>query len=365
MDIAQPLAARAMITLGKDLTFRDYAQGAYRMRGIGKGQTIVLFVVPEVSRLVSCETALGHGVTPDERQAHLAAMPELHRARAQLEDVTAWLLLNSVRSEKVQFPLWCMQCAQNVWRKRAFAQLGVRYDELGSVQPARSGSRGSLSREHSMGASPSAALTAESSPVRECLDIFREHVERDVSNAVPVEVDTRTQISQGAAQHNGKTGQVEQYDASAGRYLVQVGDGEVLRIRFDNLLQNARCTVVGMQNRPELNGKSATLVGFDEDKGRIHADIGGVGRASLQPANLRLKRAVANEADALRHPTYPLLFDPQTAGGLLAAVPAERVQACLDALRQEGYAEAAVVGEVIEMLTEGVCVPALVECVAD
>ena len=104
---------------------------------------------------------------------------------------------------------------------------------------------------------------------------------------------------QGAAQHNGKTGQVEQYDASAGRYLVQVGDGEVLRIRFDNLLQNARCTVVGMQNRPELNGKSATLVGFDEDKGRIHADIGGVGRASLQPSNLILPKGARGKVVGL------------------------------------------------------------------
>ena len=46
MDIPQGASARAVLTLGKDLTFRDYAQGAYRMRGIGKGQTIVLFVIP-------------------------------------------------------------------------------------------------------------------------------------------------------------------------------------------------------------------------------------------------------------------------------------------------------------------------------
>lgn len=40
--------------------------------------------------------------------------------------------------------------------------------------------------------------------------------------------------------------------------------------------------------------------------------------SSLQPANLRLKRGIANEATALHHAAYPLLFDPQTAGGLLA-----------------------------------------------
>lgn len=85
--------------------------------------------------------------------------------------------------------------------------------------------------------------------------------------------------------------------------------------------------------------------------------------SSLQPANLRLKRAVSNEKAALSHPAYPLLFDPQTAGGLLAAVPAEQAAACIAALRAAGYPDTAAIGEVTEMLQEGVCVPALIECV--
>lgn len=40
MDIKQGLSAVAAVTLGKDMTFRDYAQGAFRMRGIGKGQKV-------------------------------------------------------------------------------------------------------------------------------------------------------------------------------------------------------------------------------------------------------------------------------------------------------------------------------------
>ena len=51
MDIPQTASANAVLTLGKDLTFRDYAQAAYRMRGIGKGQCIILFVTPQVGRL--------------------------------------------------------------------------------------------------------------------------------------------------------------------------------------------------------------------------------------------------------------------------------------------------------------------------
>ena len=38
MDIRHGLSARAALTLGKDMVFRDLAQGAFRMRGIGEGQ---------------------------------------------------------------------------------------------------------------------------------------------------------------------------------------------------------------------------------------------------------------------------------------------------------------------------------------
>ena len=52
MDIAQAPTARAVVTVGKDMTFRDYAQGAYRMRGIGKGQRLELLLPGEVEHLI-------------------------------------------------------------------------------------------------------------------------------------------------------------------------------------------------------------------------------------------------------------------------------------------------------------------------
>lgn len=71
--------------------------------------------------------------------------------------------------------------------------------------------------------------------------------------------------------------------------------------------------------------------------------------SSLQPSNIRLRRSIINQNQhSLRsHPVYPLLFDPQTAGGLLACVPARQAEACIAALHRSGYPKAAVIGGVL------------------
>ena len=68
--------------------------------------------------------------------------------------------------------------------------------------------------------------------------------------------------------------------------------------------------------------------------------------SSLQPHNVRLRRAIKNLDEAAAHPLYPALFDPQTAGGLLASVPAERANACIAELRRTDYPRAVVIGAV-------------------
>ncbi len=69
--------------------------------------------------------------------------------------------------------------------------------------------------------------------------------------------------------------------------------------------------------------------------------------SSLQPANVRLRRALRNQEAMVNHPRYALMFDPQTAGGLLAGVPAGRADDCLKALRALGYERASVIGRVL------------------
>lgn len=68
--------------------------------------------------------------------------------------------------------------------------------------------------------------------------------------------------------------------------------------------------------------------------------------SSLQPHNLRLQRAIRNPRLALGAPAFPLLFDPQTAGGLLASVPERHSESCVEELRSRGDSGAAIIGAV-------------------
>ncbi len=73
--------------------------------------------------------------------------------------------------------------------------------------------------------------------------------------------------------------------------------------------------------------------------------------SSLYPENLCLSGLIQNREEVSKHPLYPLLFDPQTSGGLLAAVSAESAEACLNALQRE-YFESRIIGRVV-MLENG------------
>jgi selenide,water dikinase len=69
--------------------------------------------------------------------------------------------------------------------------------------------------------------------------------------------------------------------------------------------------------------------------------------SSLQTANVRLRRALQNQDAFVNHPRYALLFDPQTAGGLLASVPADQVDACVAELRALGYLHTNIIGKIL------------------
>lgn len=68
--------------------------------------------------------------------------------------------------------------------------------------------------------------------------------------------------------------------------------------------------------------------------------------SSLHPQNLRASRQISNLSQVRDRFNYPLLFDPQSSGGLLAAIPDERAGACVASLKTLGYTHSRIIGRV-------------------
>ncbi len=68
--------------------------------------------------------------------------------------------------------------------------------------------------------------------------------------------------------------------------------------------------------------------------------------SSLYSENLKASSYITNLEELKSYSNYPLLFDPQTSGGLLAAVSIEKADDCLQKLKELGYEEAGIVGRV-------------------
>lgn len=69
--------------------------------------------------------------------------------------------------------------------------------------------------------------------------------------------------------------------------------------------------------------------------------------SSLHPQNLKTTAQIQNGAAVASQPLFPLLFDPQTCGGLLVSVPAAMANDCLSALHRHGYSRSQAIGQVV------------------
>lgn len=69
--------------------------------------------------------------------------------------------------------------------------------------------------------------------------------------------------------------------------------------------------------------------------------------SSLHEANSLTSEIIEFGKNQLSDPQVQLLFDPQTAGGLLASIPAANSETCLKALHKAGYKQAAIIGQVL------------------
>lgn len=79
--------------------------------------------------------------------------------------------------------------------------------------------------------------------------------------------------------------------------------------------------------------------------------------SSLHFDNSLVSRDIFNSEAFRDNPRFDLLFDPQTAGGLLASVPEAQAEDCIKQLRESGYAEAKAIGRVAKT---GAKLPALI-----
>ncbi len=70
--------------------------------------------------------------------------------------------------------------------------------------------------------------------------------------------------------------------------------------------------------------------------------------SSLQEQNVRLRRAIKDPGELREDKHFPLLFDPQTSGGLLASIPAANAEACLAELHELGYPLSVIIGTVTD-----------------
>jgi len=129
MDIQHTLTARAALTLGKDMVFRELAQGAYRMRGIGIGQGVTMFVIPEVQQLIKRQLSKVQGYNPSGIVSEVQT----------LKDISAWLVINSMKTERVQYNQLCGQNLANIWRQNAFEMLLDGYQHFKVREDAEGG----------------------------------------------------------------------------------------------------------------------------------------------------------------------------------------------------------------------------------
>ncbi|GFE55264.1 EF hand family protein, putative [Babesia ovis] len=101
-DIKQAAHATAFITIGADMTFRDYSQGAWRMRGIGKGQTLHLIIPREVETLIATDQKA---------------------EKSKIKQCVQWLVVRGITNEMKFSRVLFEQSVQNVVRKKSFQKL--------------------------------------------------------------------------------------------------------------------------------------------------------------------------------------------------------------------------------------------------
>jgi len=127
---------------------------------------------------------------------------------------------------------------------------------------------------------------------------------------------------------------------------MSTGDSEVLE------LAPMRCGGCGSKVGSEMARASGCAVEILVDRLPLYPGAAALARqgieSSLLPQNIRIRHSIDDARNLASHAAYPVMFDPQTAGGMLASVATEGATQCLQALRDLGYGQAQIVARAVE-----------------
>jgi curved DNA-binding protein CbpA len=103
-------------------------------------------------------------------------------------------------------------------------------------------------------------------------------------------------------ERNGDRGEVQQYDARAGRYVIVLEDTEeTMSVKPTNLLQHVHVKLHGLETKPEWNGQRGTIIAWDETHERYNIYVMGLSKAmSLKPANVVLDNSTCGKITGLQ-----------------------------------------------------------------
>jgi hypothetical protein len=103
-------------------------------------------------------------------------------------------------------------------------------------------------------------------------------------------------------ERNGDRGEVQQYDARSGRYIVSIEDtDETMSVKPSNLLQHVHLHLHGLESRPELNGLRGTIIAWDPNKERYNVYVMQTSKAmSLKPSNVVLENGTVGQIQGLQ-----------------------------------------------------------------
>jgi len=103
---------------------------------------------------------------------------------------------------------------------------------------------------------------------------------------------------------NGERGQIQSFDPTSGRYVVQLEDtSESLKVKPNNILQHVHVKIDGIASQPELNGKTGTIIAWNESSQRYSIYVMALKKAvSLKASNVILEKGTVAQVVGLSRP---------------------------------------------------------------